>query len=289
MFDWLRAERALIKSQTFHEFVNLGEDDFLYSHGDVTVPVRGDCSKFLHEFGSVNMFSGWGNLIDVPLIIYPLKEYRREVVKNGRAFVAFGDRGGQHVFFDESKILSEEPSAVFLLTKREAKEIYPNFSEWLKSSYQWAKSKYSRRQWDLVLKGAPPFTDHEQKIVEARSQFHWKHIGFAENGDALFEVENKSKMVLPFLSIGIKDCDEEILIGGAWLNVGHIRPGEKKTVSADCYKDRILPEKLVFLPSQIRCQSSAINIGSSGCRNESSTPHPCSRLRHLLRLDTPSQ
>ena len=183
---------------------------------------------------------------EIPFVIYPLKTYRREVLKDGRAFVAFGDRGAQHVFFDESKILSEEPSAVFLLTKREAKEIYPNFSEWLKSSYQWAKSKYSRRQWDLVLKGAPPFTDHEQKIVEARSQFHWKHIGFAENGDALFEVENKSKMVLPFLSIGIKDCDEEILIGGAWLNVGHIRPGEKKTVSTDCYKDRILPEKLVF-------------------------------------------
>ena len=190
---------------------------FCIAMGGVTVSVKGDYGDFLHEFGWANMFNGWGDLKDTPLIIYPLKEYRREVLKSGSAFVAFGDRGSQHVFFDESKILSEEPSAVFLLSKGKAKEIYPGFSEWLKSSYEWAKSKYSRLQWDLVIKGAEPFTEHEQNIVEARGEFQWRHIGFSEDGDALFEVENQSKMVLPFLSIGVKDCDDAILIGGAWL------------------------------------------------------------------------
>lgn len=247
-FDWLRTECLTIKSPGFHNFIELHGEDFTYKYGDISVPVRGDYGDFLREFGQAILFDGWGNLPVIPFMIYPLKEFRREVLGNrdGRSFVAFADRGSQHVFFEEGKILREESSAVFLLSKHGAKEIYPNFSEWLQASYDWAKAKYSGRQWALVVKGAAPFSDQECKVIEARNQFKWRHTGFAENGDAFFEVENNSTMVLPFLSIGVKDCDEAILIGGVWLDVGGIMPGDKKTVTADCYKDRIPREKLVL-------------------------------------------
>jgi hypothetical protein len=211
----------------------------------LNIPVTGDYGDFLVEFEWTDLFNGWGNLNEIPFVVYPLKEFRREVLRDGRSFVAFGDRGSQHVFFDESKILSEEPSAVFLLSKGQAKEIYPNLSKWLKSAYKWAKSKYSRTQWNLIIKGAEPFTEHEQNIIEARGQFQWRHIGFSEDGDALFEADNKSKMVLPFLSIGIKDCDDAILLGGVWLKIDHIHPRKSGVAKAGCYKDQIPREKLV--------------------------------------------
>jgi hypothetical protein len=247
-FNWLRAELCLIKSQTFHEFIPLCEDDYLYTHGEVVVSVKGDYSDFLREFGWTNMFKGWGDLIDIPLIVYPLKEYRREHLKDGGVFVAFGDRGAQHVFFDESKILSGEPSAVFIISKSSAKEIYASFSEWLKASYEWARAKYSRRQWALVIKGAAPFSDAEQEVATARSSFKWKNIGFSDSGDAIFEIHNCSNMTLPFLSIGVKDIDDAILKGGVFLRIGHIAPGKSGTTTADCYKDRIPREKVVFFP-----------------------------------------
>lgn len=244
-FDWLRKECEIIRSQGFHRFKTLTLDDLYYKREELAIPVVGDYGRFLREFGDASMFNGWGNLIEIPFLIYPLKEFRREVLKNGRSFVAFGDRGNQHVFFDEASIVSGKPSPVFLLSGRDAREIYQNFSDWLYASYVWARSKYSPRQWALVINGAKPFSIDELKIVEARRLFEWRLVGFAENGDAIFEVENHSNLVLPFLSIGVKDSDDSILIGGVWLDVSEIKPGEKKRITKDCYKDRISNDKLV--------------------------------------------
>jgi hypothetical protein len=50
--------------------------------------------------------------------------------------------------------------------------------------------------------------------------------------NAIFEVQNHSQIRLPFLSIGVKGPN---LIGGAWLNVALIGPGESGKVQKDCY------------------------------------------------------
>ena len=244
-FAWLRAELGLIKSRGFHEFTALTEGDRWYRSGGAVVDVVGSYGDFLRDFGQASLFNGWGGLPEVPFLVYPLQDFRKVTSGDRRGFVAFGDRGAQHVFFEEAKVLSNESSAVYVLIKGEAKEIHPDFSDWLRSAYDWAKNRYSKRQWGLVIQGAAPFTRRETEIVEARQRFEWKHVGFAEDGDAIFAVENNSSLSLPFLSIGVKDCDNSILTGGIWLNVAHIGPGENGVAKADCYKDRIPPEKLV--------------------------------------------
>lgn len=246
-FEWLRQECATIKSQQFHVFHKFNEPSGggVYEVDGKCVPVGGDYGDFMKEFGWTDLFNGWGNLPEVVLTIYPLKSYRREVLKNGKAYIGFGDKGNQHVCFDEEMILAGEPSKVYAVSKKQATEIYPGFSEWLFVAYEWAKSKYSPKQWKIVIDGAKPFSDAEVEIVEARRKYTFNLVGFADDGDALLEVANNSKMVLPFLTVGIKDSEDRILIGGTWLNVAAIRPSERAIIKADCYKDQIPPDKLV--------------------------------------------
>ena len=94
----------------------------------------------------------------------------------------------------------------------------------------------------------PPktFTSKQLKIVEARRQFMWRHVGFAPNGDATFHVENRSDMRLPYLSIGVQGKGGTKLIGGVWLDVAAIAPGCSGEVQRDCYKDQLLPDEVEF-------------------------------------------
>lgn len=93
---------------------------------------------------------------------------------------------------------------------------------------------------------ARPFSKREQGIFEARKLFHWRHTGFAENGDSIFEISNNSLMVLPYLSIGVQGKGGSKLVGGAWLNVSAVAPGETAKVAHQCYKEMLAPEEHEF-------------------------------------------
>jgi hypothetical protein len=92
-------------------------------------------------------------------------------------------------------------------------------------------------------KPAKPFSVRERAVVEARKQFAWKHVGFTDSGTAIFEVSNHSTMRLPFLSIGVRGPK---LIGGAWLDVAAIGPGETGRVAKDCYTDMLRSDETDF-------------------------------------------
>jgi hypothetical protein len=89
-----------------------------------------------------------------------------------------------------------------------------------------------------------PLSAKDLKIIAARRQFQWRHLGFAPDGDALFEVTNGSEIRLPYLSIGIQGRGGTKRIGGVWLDVSHIEPGRSAMVKKDCYKDQLLPEEV---------------------------------------------
>jgi len=95
-------------------------------------------------------------------------------------------------------------------------------------------------------KPARPFSKREQAIVEARRLFQWRHLGFTENGTSIFEVSNNSPMVLPYLSIGVQGKGGTKLVGGAWLNVSAVVPGQTGKVEHHCYKEMLAPEEHEF-------------------------------------------
>lgn len=94
-----------------------------------------------------------------------------------------------------------------------------------------------------------PFSKMELGIIEARKLFHWRHIGFTENGNSLFEVSNGSAMTLSYFSIGVQGKGGTKLIGGVWLNVSAIAPGQTGEVEHQCYKEMLNPEEHEFFSS----------------------------------------
>ena len=98
----------------------------------------------------------------------------------------------------------------------------------------------------LPKKPPKPFSKREHAIVEARKQFHWQHRGFTKNGNPIFEVSNGSAMTLPYLSIGVQGRGGAKLVGGAWLNVSTIGPGQTDKVEHQWYKEVLSPEEHEF-------------------------------------------
>lgn len=241
-FEWFEHEFMSIKSRRFHILESL-EPDALHADGLLgSVLLTGDYAMFLSNFGYARLFTDHQD--GTNLSVYPLKEFRRHVCENGKAYIGFGFRSYQSVYFDEHELLSAGCSKVYVVNKKMGREVASSFSEWFKEAYEWTKSKYSSAKWKKIAEGPKLFSDEEMQIVKARQNFQWKHIGFAEDGDALFEVANNSNRKLPYLSIGIQGMGGTILVGGAWLDVSQIEPGGKAIIKKDCYKYRLSPSEL---------------------------------------------
>jgi hypothetical protein len=231
-----------IKSRRFHIFESLPASDIFYNYRRRLIPLSGNYVAFLAEFGLAKLFADHR---DAPVVsVYPLKEFRRHSCKDGKSYVGFGFRANQSVYFDEDVIVAGGISRVFTVSSRSAREICPEFSVWIRDAYDWAKSKYSPSRWHKIVTGPSEFTLEESAVVEARQSFRWAHVGFSENGDAMFEIENGSSRELPYLTIGIRDKQGSVLVGAVWLSVAHIKPGEKEVVAKDCYKDKISADEL---------------------------------------------
>jgi hypothetical protein len=94
-------------------------------------------------------------------------------------------------------------------------------------------------------KPARPFSARELQVVEERRKFVWRHLGFSGDGDALLEVENRSCLRLPYLSVGLRGRGSNF-VGGLWLDVSHLEPGASATFVRECYRDFLRPEEVEF-------------------------------------------
>lgn len=239
-FEWFEQEISIIKSRRFHILEPLMPEDLSYKG----VHLVEDYLVFMEKFGHAMLFT---NHQDSPVLnVYPLKDYRRHKCADGKVYIGFACRSYQSVYFDEEVVLRGEQSKVYTVTIKKASELSPNFSEWFLSAYQWAKSKYSPRQWKCIIDGPKPFTMEELRIVNARKSISWQPVGFTASGNVKFRIKNNSDLTLPFLSIGVQGKGETILIGGVWLDISLIKPGETTIIEHDCYVDQIPRDKLEF-------------------------------------------
>jgi hypothetical protein len=236
-FDWFRREIVDIKSRRFHIFKEVSETALVYKG----VPTKGAFADFIREFGWALLYT---DSRDVPLVsVYPLSTERLFSCK-GNTLIGFGYRGLESAFLSEVNVLEGTDSPVFKITGGMAVIRNENFESWFFESCDWAKRRFSAKAWARILSGPMPFSPRELKVAAARKMFSWKHTGFAVNGDAIFEVENKSDLRLPYLTIGVQGKGGTKLVGGAWLKVSGIAPGTKGFVSQDCYKDILQPDEL---------------------------------------------
>lgn len=194
--------------------------------------------EFVIKFGNVKLLKqGTIYLIQVFSVPRDAESDSKEKLLNfGRT-----DRG--LAYFKEALLEKNSESPVVEWTGQQfgLRQTANSFEEWLKKKYDAAKKQFTKNRWNEIVAGPKPFTSLENEIVKARRQYHWRVIGISKNGDLQFEVSNKSKMTLPFLSIGIRGIHGSV-DGGIWLPVSNVAPGETRVIEKGCYKDLIEPQ-----------------------------------------------
>lgn len=245
---WFADVCAAIRSRRFHILEPVAPQALRYvapgGQADGAAPpdgvaLSGDYADFLRRFGHASLFADHR---DAPMLaVYPLEPHRREVAADGQAYVGFGFRGQQSAWFAEAELLATGQSRVYELRKQGGRELAPDFASWFAQAHAWCQGKFSRTRWQAILQGPPPFTPQEEDVVAARRQFSWRHIGFDDSGDAVFDVANHSGRRLPYLSVGVRGRDGRGLVGAVWLDVSGIAPGGQAQVHHDAYKDQLSP------------------------------------------------
>jgi hypothetical protein len=241
MFEWLLDEMAKVKTRRFYVVdgpLPADKRELVQRSG---LPVPPSYKDFVLRFGNAKLYR-MGSQYRVQVFAGP----RPEETEEGEVRLHFGRTDEAAVYFKESLLAPGEESPVFewQYGKGIEKQTADGFNEWLRKECAWARRTYTKKRWQEIEKGPPPFSDQEKRIVEARRKFRWRVLGISNNSDIQFEVHNGSDMVLPFLSVGIRGKrrgTDGTLNGGVWLPVGTVFPGQTAVIDKDCYKKWVDP------------------------------------------------
>jgi hypothetical protein len=244
VFEWLDELAARIKTNKFFLMDGPASAELRQAVESSDAPLPPSYREFVLRFGNAELFR-YGSNYYVTVFADP-----REAEKADRErFIHFGGTWTSHAFFKESLLVAGAESPVFESFKNCMRKTADGFEPWLKQKCVAARKRFKKKAWEAIANGPPPFADHEQAIVEARKQFHWRVVGVSPNQDLRFEIRNESSISLPYLSVGIRGKlrppSDGPLNGGGYLPVAAIRPGEVDLVEYDCYKQFIAPEDTV--------------------------------------------
>lgn len=237
MYEWLREEIAKINTRKFHEIDGASAEQAKQTMAAPELPLPPSYVEFMRGFGNARLYRQGG--------IYLVRVFANPTVitaKDGRDLLHFGRTDHSLAYFPRTQLQRNSECEVLEWThggglRKGARD----FEEWLKRRCRAARRQFKAKQWASILRGPDPFTDAELRIVAARRLFSWRRVGSTKDNDVLFEIHNGSRMVLPYLTIGLRGKNGPP-DGGAWLPVSTIRPGKTVTISFDCYKNIVQPE-----------------------------------------------
>lgn len=243
MFEWLEEEMARIKTRKFHLVEGPVSSKLREAIESSEAGLPCSYKEFVLQFGNASLYRE-GSIYLVQVYAGP-----REVeTVDGEALIHFGRTHTSLVYFKEDLLEDGRESPVFewRYPQKGVTRSAEGFEDWLEKKCKWARRQFKKKEWKRIEEGPPPFTPEEQAIVQARRRYSWQMKGIAGNGDLRFEVHNGSSMLLPYLSIGLRDkrkaTEDRSLDGGAWLPVSSIQPGETKTVDKSCDNKALPPE-----------------------------------------------
>ncbi len=237
MYEWLEKEVSEIKWRKFHIIDNEFAGSISPELAEVYSSLPPSYMVFVSKFASAKLYRNITRDSCQVGVIYPPQE---KILKNGEKLLRIGHFDDSKAYFRCSELFPGRESSVLEWTEEGFEQIADSFEEWLTKRCQDARKSYTKKKWKEIVNGPQPFTAKEEAIVEARRQFSWRVIGFDDNGDATIEVRNNSKLVLPYLSVGVRAKDT--LEGGAWLDVSGIKPGQECIVKREIYKKLIKPD-----------------------------------------------
>jgi len=230
MFEWLETEIASIKTRKFHVVDGPADEALRQAVAKCDLPIPRSYKEFVLRFGNARFYREL-SYYKVGVLACPKEERYKE---DGESFYRFGHNDSNGAYFKQSLFREGEETPVFEAGNATMHRVADGFEAWLTKRCKAARGKYKKRQWAAIVAGPPPFTPEEQRIVEARRQFACRAVGVTRDGAFLFEVTNGSRMILPFLSVGLRSKDNS-LKGGIWLGVSHVCPGRTAIVEHEVY------------------------------------------------------
>jgi hypothetical protein len=242
MFDWLANEIATIKTRKFHIVDGPAAADLRRAIQTTKLAAPRSFKEFALRFGNAQLYRH--DEIDLHSVrVYA--SMKATSTGQGEPLFEIGKYEDHFAYFKADLLSGEKESPVFewIMPTGYLRKAADGFEAWLTRRCQAARKQYSKRRWAEIVAGPQPLTAEERAMLAARKKFKWKVVGIAKNGDVKFQVTNASKLVLPYLSIGLRG--KTIGEGGAFLPVGSIRPGQTKIVQFDCYKDVEPPDEIV--------------------------------------------
>ena len=239
MFEWLLDEMAAVKTRKFYLVEGPLPADTRKAMEHANAPVPPSYKAFILQFGNAQLYRQ-GSVYLLRVFAAP----RLDESKDGQRLLHFGRTDMALAYFKESLLVPGDECPVFEWRHAQGlRKAADGFEEWLVMKCKAARKHFKRKDWEAIRSGPPAFSEQEKAVVEARKRFSWRVVGVAEDGDLVFEVHNGSEMILPYLSVGVRERSGG-LIGGIWLPVSSVLPGQTRKVQKGCYKERHAPDKI---------------------------------------------
>lgn len=221
-FNWLETELNAIKTNGFH----IVEEQPL---PDLTAYAKLPESyvEFLERFGAARLYKKHKryriNILSSPV---------EKMVLDYGLFLQIGCYHSCPVYFSVD-LLAQQDQGHYPIFELEddgiLDQVSDDFAEWLEMRASQIRKSYTPEEWKRILQGPEPFTQREQKIIDARHSFIWEVVEFNEKGEATIRVHNRSNETLPYLTIGVR-IKNSTMESATRIDVSDLKPGEEKTV-----------------------------------------------------------
>ena len=237
MFEWLEREISAIKTPGFHLVDGPAEGKLREAVLQSDLPLPPSYREFVLKFGNAKLYRMSLRGYQVGVFAGP-----REAMQNdGTCIYHLGFHDGASIYVKPVSSAAELP--VFEFEDDSEEKVADEFAEWLTASCAHARSTYGKEKWAEILRGPEPFTPEEEEVVETRRHFQWRVLGIDPAGNHVFEVTNVGGRTLPVLTVGVRSRNGR-LNGAVRLEIGHVGPGQRAVLHADCYKDLMPPHEI---------------------------------------------
>lgn len=246
-YEWLhdlrnRIERA--KFLVFEPISPMALEAFESGIGPLPDAYR----EFLLTFGEARLFRSFISdsyelTVEAPSHI-DTQEVSSQIVRVGRS----GTETALYVWQNGSL---HGKGSLYGIYQGHMREIASSFEQWLEQGRHRARSQYSRKEWAQVLAPVLPFTEEEQRVVDALAQFRFHQVGLSDQGGLVVEVKNDSPIQLPWIPVKMKWLwgDGSLGTGAGIIPTSKLKPGEARlTEVSNTYKDAgVKPEQIELI------------------------------------------
>jgi hypothetical protein len=219
MYEWLDDEIRTIKTRGFHVVDGPVSGEHPSQANAPQPKFPPSYREFVSRFGGAKLYKQ-GSSYALGVLAAP----KAAQSARGEPLYCIGHHDDALAYLRGSQLMEDHESPVYEWGVGGLRQAADSFESWLVKRSDRVRHKIGKRAWEEIVEGPVPFSKRELEIITARREFVWRFLGVQDSGELCFEIQNNSRMVLPFLTIGIRSKVRRFE-GASRLPVSHILPG----------------------------------------------------------------